>query len=70
MTRHLNNLERLFRKLNCRYGPDDPLSKQAQAEFEDSKSIEQIDNLQQDWSISYRCLIRDQHSEFMRHTRR
>jgi len=70
MTRHLDNLERLFHKLNCRYGPDDPLSKQAQAEFEDSKSLKQIDHVQQDWSIPYRRLIKDQHSEFMRHTRR
>jgi len=70
MSRHLDNLERLFHKLYCRYGPDDPLCRQAQAEFEDSKAAEPMHNLHQDWDIPYRCLIKDQDSEFMRQTRR
>ena len=36
MTRHLDNLERLFHKLYRRYGPDDALCQQVQADFEDS----------------------------------
>ena len=70
MTRHLDNLERLFHKLYRRYGPDDPLCRQAQVEFEDSKAVEPITGLQQDWHVPYRHLIKDQNSEFMRHTRR
>jgi hypothetical protein len=70
MTRRLDNLERLFHKLYRRYGPDDPLCRQARAEFEDSKVAEPTLPLQQDWSIPYRRLIKDQHSEFMQHTRR
>ena len=70
MTRHLDNLERLFHKLYHRYGPDDPLCRQAQVEFEDSKAMEPITDLHQDWNVPYRCLIKDQNSEFMRHTRK
>lgn len=70
MTRRLDNLERLFHKLYRRYGPDDPLCRQARAEFEDSKVAEPTHTLQQDWSVPYRRLIKDQHSEFMQHTRR
>lgn len=70
MTRHLDNLERLFHKLNRRYGPDDPLCRQAQVEFEDSKAVEPIAGLRQDWTVPYRHLIKDQNSEFMRHTRK
>jgi hypothetical protein len=69
MSRHLDNLERLFHKLHRRYGPDDPLCQQAQAEFEDSKAAEPSAVAPHDWSIPYRRLIQDQHSEFMRHTR-
>lgn len=70
MTRHLNNLDRLFHKLYRRYGPDDALCQQVQADFEDRKLAKRTAAVPHDWSIPYRCLIKDQHSEFMRHTRR
>ncbi len=70
MPRHLDNFERLCRKLNRRYGADDPLSQQVQADFEDSKAAYPAQARQQDWSVPYRCLIKDQSSEFMQHTRR
>jgi len=70
MTRHLNNLDRLFQKLHRRYGPEDTLCQQVQAEFEDSKTAALKSAApQHDWSIPYRCLIKDPNSEFMRHTR-
>ncbi len=69
MSRHLDNLERLFNKLYRRYGPDDALCVQVQAEFEDSQILEATHAGQTDWSKPYRSLIRDQDSEFMRHTR-
>jgi len=69
MSRHLDNLERLFNKLYRRYGPDDALCVQVQAEFQDSQAAELTTTGQQDWSTPYRCLIKDQQSEYMRHTR-
>ena len=70
MTRHLDNLERLLHKLYRRYGPDDALCQQVQADFENSKLTHPTAAVPQDWSISYRCLIKDQQSDFMQLTRR
>ncbi len=54
MSRHLNNLKRLWKKLQSRYGNDDPLVLEVQRE------IEVIEARNSDYSVPYRDFIRAQ----------
>jgi hypothetical protein len=66
MSRHLDNLDRLCNDLHGRYGELDPMVRQVKAEVEACKVNETNKQTQHDWAISYRKLVKDRDSQFMR----
>ncbi len=55
MPRNLDNIRRLFSKLQLRYGDDDELVMQVREELE---AREALDREREPWSVSYRDFIK------------
>jgi hypothetical protein len=55
MSRDLNNIRRLFSKLQLRYGDDDELVMQVKKELE---AREALDQERKQWSVPYREFIK------------
>jgi hypothetical protein len=55
MSRDLNNIRRLFAKLQLRYGDDDELVMQVKKELE---AREALDQERKQWSVPYREFIK------------
>lgn len=70
MSRHLDNLDRLCKKLHQRYGAQDSLCAQAKEALETRKAQEPPSAMQHDWSVPYRVLIQDRQGEFMQRVQR
>jgi hypothetical protein len=58
MSRRLNELERLYQKLQCRLGSDDALTLQLQRELETQRAVEPLCFDPTDWNLSYRQFIK------------
>jgi len=58
MSRRLNELERLYQKLQCRLGDDDALTLQLQREMEAQRAVEPRRFEPTDWNLSYRQFIK------------
>lgn len=67
MSRHLDNLERLFNRLHLCIGKDDELTQQVAQDLERLKQVELASRLPYDNSVSYRKFVadvcRDDHSD-------
>jgi len=58
MSRRLNELERLYQKLQNRLGYDDALTLQLQRELEAQRAVEPCLFEPTDWNLSYRQFIK------------
>lgn len=58
MSRRLNELERLYQKLQCRLGDDDALTLQLKRELEAQQAVEPRRFEPTDWNLSYRQFVR------------
>lgn len=66
MSRHVDNLERLFNRLRLCLGKDDELTQQVELDLERLKRVESVNPLPSGRSVSYRKFMadatRDSHS--------
>jgi len=58
MSRRLNELERLYQKLECRFGYDDELTLQLQRDLDAQRAVEPRWLEPTDWNLSYRQFIK------------